>query len=138
MRVLRVSKNVGFTLIEVMVVFTIISILAAIGIANYRTSLQRARDGRRVSDLEQMRTALEIYRSDTGLYPETLDDLSPNYITTLPTDPLSPRYDYFYLPDTGNYRTYSLCAHQERGDESDNCGVVLNCGDVCNYVVANP
>ncbi len=63
----------GFTLIELMVVISIIGILtAAIG-GNYMTSRMRARDSERKNGLSQVRNALEIYFNDHGYYPEAID-----------------------------------------------------------------
>jgi prepilin-type N-terminal cleavage/methylation domain-containing protein len=60
-------KNKGFTLIELLVVIAIIVILATLAMTSYRTANVRARDARRAADMEQVRSALELYRSDTSL-----------------------------------------------------------------------
>ena len=81
------KKRFGFTLIELLVTISIISVLTAIGLANFAVSQKRARDARRQADLESVRSALEIYRADnlaTG-YPNTTyaglsATLIPNYI----------------------------------------------------------
>ena len=56
-------KNKGFTLIELLVTVSILILLTAIASVSYRTVSRRARDGKRQSDLESVRTALEIYRA---------------------------------------------------------------------------
>ena len=91
------KKIKAFTLIELMVVISIIGILVAIGVVSYRKTYQLSRDSRRKADLAQIQQALETYRSENGSYPTSLNDLTPNYITTLPTD-----------PKTGNSYTYQL------------------------------
>lgn len=111
------KKRPGFTLIELLVTISIISVLTAIGLANYSVSQKRARDARRQADLESVRSALEIYRADnlaTG-YPNTTyaglsASLIPNYISQLPLDPknTSP-YTYTYA---GGGNTYTICANQ--------------------------
>lgn len=59
----------GFTLVELMVVITIITILAALGIATFIGVQRRARDSRRSADISAVRTALEMYFADQAYYP---------------------------------------------------------------------
>lgn len=59
----------GFTMIELLVVATIIAVLSAVGVVSFSRANIRARDGKRKADLEQVRSALELYRSDMGYYP---------------------------------------------------------------------
>lgn len=65
------QKHAGFTMIELLVVATIIILLSAIGLVSFSQANKRARDGKRKADLEQARSALELYRSDNGFYPAT-------------------------------------------------------------------
>jgi prepilin-type N-terminal cleavage/methylation domain-containing protein len=62
------QKN-GFTLIELLVVATIIIILSAIGLVSYSNAGKSARNSKRKSDIETVRQALVLYKSDTGGYP---------------------------------------------------------------------
>ncbi len=59
----------GFTLIELLVVISIIGLLSTIATVSLGTARQRARDVRRVADIRQLRTALELYLSDENTYP---------------------------------------------------------------------
>ena len=129
----------GFTLIELLVVVTIIGLLTSIGVLSYQSTNQKARDGRRQTELEQIRTALEIYRSDVGTYPTILSDLETGYIQAVPVDPKATEgYGYYYNPNVLNYYSYSLCAKLELGDGTDLCGGA-NCGTYdCDYQVTNP
>ena len=132
------KKISGFTLLELLVVISLIGLLTAIAAVNFQSTNQRARDGKRQAGLEQIRTALEIARADSvdNTYPTDVDSLvTGSYLPTLPTDPKN--FSYKYSP-SADYRTYSLCAHLERGDVSDGCGGTEACGDVCNYQVKNP
>lgn len=64
-------KNKGFTLIELLVVIAVIGILAAVVLASLNSARGKARDTRRISDLKQIQTALELYHTDNGSYPST-------------------------------------------------------------------
>jgi general secretion pathway protein G len=63
------KRRSGFTLIELLIVIAIIGVLATLLMANFVGVRQRARDAQRKSDLRQIQSALEIYRSDNGSYP---------------------------------------------------------------------
>lgn len=111
MRLPRFARNdVGFTLVELIVVITIIIIVSAVAMVNYSGSSKKARDARRISDLEKIRMALEVVRQTGTTYPAVLSVLEPNYVSKLPTDPKSGTY--LYTPGATNY-TYTLDATME-------------------------
>lgn len=86
----RVRTARGFTLIELMVVMTIIVTLATIAMVQYRQSVQLARESVLKDDLFKMRDAIDQYYADKNQYPATLDDLvSSGYIRALPKDPIT-------------------------------------------------
>jgi len=60
----------GFTLIELLVVISIIGTLSSTALVSMKGVRERARDARRVQDLEQLQRALELYYSDHNRYPE--------------------------------------------------------------------
>lgn len=64
------NKN-GFTLIELLVVISIIGLLASVVLVALNATRIKARDAKRVADLKQIRTALDLYQSDKGHYPIT-------------------------------------------------------------------
>ncbi len=107
---MKLSNRKAFTLIELMVVISIIGILVAIGIVSYRKTYQLSRDSRRKADLAQIRQALETYRSENGYYPSTLNSLTPNYISEIPTDPKTNQSYTYHRSD--NYH-YTLSANLE-------------------------
>jgi len=94
----------GFTLVELMIVVGIITLLVGTGITSYSTYTRNARDSRRRVDLEQIRTALELFRSNNnqGTYPLNLGVLTTpgnRYLDSVPTDPIaSGTYGYIPLP----------------------------------------
>ena len=80
----------GFTLIELMVVMTIIVTLATIGMVQYRQRVQFARESVLKDDLFKMRDAIDQYYADKNQYPPALDDLVSNgYLRALPKDPMT-------------------------------------------------
>lgn len=63
------SDKRGFTLIELLVVIAIIGILSSVVLASLSSARTKSRDARRMADLNQIRTAVELYHSDHGHYP---------------------------------------------------------------------
>lgn len=59
----------GFTLVELLVVISIIGVLASIGLVSFRSAQFRSRDAQRKSDFKQLSNALELFYSDYGTYP---------------------------------------------------------------------
>ena len=70
---MRLTKN-GFSLIELLMVVAIMGILAAVGLVSYKAANMKARDARRAADIQQVRSALEMYRADNDKYPTSDDD----------------------------------------------------------------
>lgn len=114
----------GFTMIEILVVVAIIALLTTIGILSFAQVNKRARDGKRKADLEQVRSALVLYRTDTGTYPVSLNWSTMSPITTYVSgtsirDPLaSPNPQYSYTSDGS---TFNLCATLEATSPSSYC-----------------
>lgn len=117
----------GFTLIELLVVIVIIGILSAFLIANFIGIKERARDAQRKSDLRNIQSALEIYRSDMGTYPSEgsfscltpgtpLSDGDTIYMQTIPCDPLGAEYSYNFL--LGSY-TLIACLENAKDFQKD-------------------
>jgi len=80
----------GFTLIELMVVMSLIVILASVGLALYSNSVIRAKESVLKEDLFRMRDAIDQYYADKGEYPASLDSLvSEKYLRTIPVDPFT-------------------------------------------------
>ena len=121
----------SFTLIEILVVTTIIVLLTSIAAVSYSQFSKSSRDARRKTDLEQLRAALEMYRSNNDTYPvgnwSNLSVLTTTYIQSLPTDPKSTSYSYYY---SGAVNDYTVGSYLESGGTS--C-VAAGCTVDCNY-----
>jgi general secretion pathway protein G len=80
----------GFTLVELLIVISLISILAAMGLVQYRNSVLSAKEGVLKTDLFRMRDAIDQYYADKGKYPSALDSLvSEGYMRKIPEDPIT-------------------------------------------------
>ena len=89
----------GFTLIELIVVVTIIGILAGVAISNVRFAQQKARESALRHDLFEMRKAIDDYYADKQRYPENLEALkSDKYLRDIPKDPITQQKDWEEVP----------------------------------------
>ena len=141
------SRQRGFTLIELLVVIAIIGLLSSVVLSSLNSARSKSRDARRLGDLKQLQTALELIFDDTSPpeYPDALTSLSSgDYIPALPTDP---RTGSAYLYDnlssanaacaiaSGACTSYILGANLENASHSalsaDIDGTVgaVNCAD---------
>lgn len=142
----------GFTLIEIMVSVSIMVILTIIGVVSYSKINMRSRDVKRKSDIEQVRSALEMYRSDYGYYPNIvantwkeasgLSVLVPEYIPAIPSDPQAPDSNYYYVATNKDLQSlkfygYCLCGKLETSSGTPTCTAIALPGE-CNYGLKNP
>lgn len=105
----KIRKN-GFTLFELLVSISIIALLTAVAVVSFGGVNKKARDSRRISDVEKVRIALESYRQTKGIYPASLNTLvTESFLEVVPSDPKT-SVDYSY--GSTDY-TYYLCATVE-------------------------
>ncbi|WP_136514095.1 type II secretion system protein [Geomonas edaphica] len=93
-RILKTTR--GFTLIELMIVVTIVGILAAIAAPNYQWGIIKAREAVLREDLYNFRTTIDQYYADQGKYPDSLQELVDNknkYLREIPKDPFTKSND---------------------------------------------
>ena len=118
----------GFTLIELLVVIAIIGLLSTLSILSLNTARARARDAKRIADVKQIQTALEMYYNDVGSYPLTasitagspISSSNGVYMMAVPTAPTpidgtacvtastTAIYNYNSTTTTGVSSTYSI------------------------------
>lgn len=90
----RRRREGGFTLVELLIVISLISILAAMGLVQYRNSVVSAKEATLKQDLFRMRDAIDQYYADKGKYPSSLDALvSDGYMRRIPEDPFTKSAD---------------------------------------------
>jgi len=117
----------GFTLIELLVVIAIIGLLSTLAVVALGSAREKARDSKRLSDLKQIQTALELHYTDASSYPESdglvlggegatcldadgfSDDCTDPYMGLVPADPSDNSYTYTSADGT----TYSIAATLE-------------------------
>src|SRR5262245_1837300 len=106
----RIRRAGGFTLIELLIVIALISILATMGVVQYRNSVQNAKEATLRTDLFRMRDAIDQYYADKAKYPASLDALvSDGYMRQIPRDPITQSSDTWQTvpaePEPGNTST---------------------------------
>lgn len=80
----------GFTLVELLVVFSILALLIAIAVPRYFGSLDKSKEAVLKQDLAQMRESIDKFFGDRGVYPSTLEELvERKYLRSIPADPIT-------------------------------------------------
>lgn len=154
--------NSGFTLVEILVVVSIIGLLLSVTLFGVGGARESARDAKRKSDIELIRSGLELYKADCKGYPVTLSlvggtsslvgtgattacAIANTYISPNPADPMHPTRSFVYAPvgtvGPNGANAYEICASLEGGGTavtSGQCAAGCGTGMTCNYRVTQP
>src|SRR5919106_1515355 len=88
-------RAAGFTLLELMIVISVIIILAAITLPQYQRTIMHTREAVLRDDLFKMRSLIDQFGADKGRLPQSLDELvSEGYMRELPVDPFTGQKDW--------------------------------------------
>ena len=94
------SQERGFTLVELMIVISIIAILLGVAVGNYTQSIRHANESVLKQDLFTLRSSIDQYTLDKQKAPQSLDELvSSNYLRTIPKDPITGQADWVPVQD---------------------------------------
>src|SRR3990167_11406395 len=142
----KLTTSKGFTLVELMIVISIVAVLALIGLVSYQEVLKNGRDSKRTSDLKIVQSALEQFHLDHQQYPyddelefgkalKSRDGLK-TYLNTVPSDPQA-GFPYCYrsawssseanqsnsctTSSPGSCQFYYLCAKLENPKSTSPC-----------------
>lgn len=89
------AVDAGFTLLELMIVISVIIILAAITLPQYQKTIRHTREAVLRDDLFKMRSLLDQFAADKGRLPQSLEELaSEGYIREIPLDPFTGERDW--------------------------------------------
>ena len=103
---IRNPQSCGFTLLELMIVISIIIILAAVALPQYQKTIMHARETVLKDDLFNMRKLIDQYSADKGKLPQSLDDLvSAGYMREIPKDPITDNKDWNIITGEDPYST---------------------------------
>ncbi|TAK05568.1 prepilin-type N-terminal cleavage/methylation domain-containing protein [Patescibacteria group bacterium] len=137
------QSHKGFTLIELLVVIAIIGLLSTLAVVALNSAREKSRDAKRVSDVKQIQTALELYYSDNQQYPDAaagsvigtaagltrLDGdgfgaaaTEPVYMGLMPRDPQSPTINYTYTRNSVTSYTLGFSLEGPTGQYTDTSG----------------
>lgn len=106
----------GFTLVELLVVIAIIGLLATLSVIALNNARAKSRDAKRISDIKQIQTALELYFNDVNQYPASLGTTiatgtpTTTYMQVVPTPPTPPSTitAYTYAATNTGTPTYTI------------------------------
>lgn len=130
-----IRSKKGFTLVELMVVISIIAILSTIGLTVYTQTQKAARDSKKKGDIQEIRKALEQFYAATSSYPTTIGPSNidnPTYFPegNVPKDPAGNSYSYSQGTCSGAVK-YVICSTKLENGNGNNTAIA---NDPCSAV----
>lgn len=142
------GSNRGFSLIELLVVISIIGVLTAILMSNFIAARDKAKDAQKIQDLTSFKNALRLYYNDHQTYPPTIGSSATSLSGFSAADqaellknmPGVAGIGYTYYQRNGG-DAFNLCVGLDSGSGDDDINSQIKCGvgstDVCNLGVVN-
>lgn len=146
--IIKMRKNKGFTLTEILIVISIIVFLLLLVLIFFRTQIFKGHDARRKADLNRIRIAIEEYEKDHDCYPpeEIVENCDPGtglrpYLDKIPCDPVTNSYYEIEIEDStcpSWYRIYTTLTNNTDPD-IEKVGCTYGCGPdlVFNYYISS-
>jgi prepilin-type N-terminal cleavage/methylation domain-containing protein len=159
----RTTKHSAFTLIELLVVIAIIAILSTLSVVALSSARAKARDAKRLADVKNTQTALDLYYNEYGVYPAAVAAMHQTsttfclsnlgistscgtivYLAEMPTDPVS-GFNYSYVP-TSSQSSYVVAFTLSSGAGGYEAGyyqatpngiISWACGDPITFIYNN-
>jgi len=109
------NRNEGFTLLELIIVMSIMAILVSIAVPNFSAAIRQGREAVLRENLFTLRKVISEYEVDKQKHPQSLEDLKPQYFRDVPIDPMTRHTDW----------TQDQCEQDEIAspDEQDQGGI---------------
>jgi type IV pilus assembly protein PilE len=135
------SRQRGFTLLELLVVMVVVAILAAIAVSAYTEQVKKSRRSTAVSEIGQLQLQLERWRAENPCYGRTAPGGSASgcstfvesgtYPSRMPTDSTTDTYYTLALTGTSMTTTYTLTAtlKSNTAQSNDRCGTLTATGN---------
>lgn len=105
------AQNAGFTLIEILVVMTLVALLLTLAVPRYFTALDTGRNRVQQQNVFTLRDAIDKFYADQGRYPQALEELvEKHYLRQIPVDPVSEVADWVVIApsDTSMGNVYDV------------------------------
>ena len=112
------TNRSGFTFVELLVSITIIALLTSAAVVSYTNVSRNSRDSRRLLDIENIRSALELCRTESGSYPPSIytpDNITCDSVVYLAITPKDPKTDSNYVYVRNSLTSYNLSCTLEGG-----------------------